>query len=259
MKRILLALFIALFCESSFAQDTNASPETTSTAKSDTPKKEQKRNSFYINGGIGFDYSHIYYSQHQYYQNNINLDHYYQKVKYDGGGFGVAGEITMGLLIKGFIAVHGSFEFLSFGGKYNLGRNKETVKFVNDEIDDIAFLGGAGATLFPFTQSSTNFLQNVFFSTKLSLGLIFTNDPLQDYSDRSLKHSDYFVLGFDLETGKDWQISDRFFIGVALRWQLLGIISGEDSSGDPKEDQPNNSGDHHIVSSLQLMLRFNRK
>ena len=271
MKRILLALFIALFCETSFAQDSenasfenkesDVSSESTSTAKSDNPKKEQKRSSFYINGGIGFDYSHIYYRQHHYNQNNINLDHYYQKVKYDGGGFGVAGEITMGLLIKEFIAVHGSFEFLSFGGKYNLGNNDETVKFVSDEMDDFAFLGGAGATVFPFTQSSTNFLQSVFFSAKFNLGLIFTKDPLSDYSGGikgSLKHSDYFVFGVDLETGKDWQISDRFFIGVGIRWQLLGIVSGDDSAGDP-ETERTYSGDHHFVSSLQLMLRINRK
>lgn len=261
MKRILLALFITLFCETSFAQDSEnasfenkestVSSEITSTAKADNSNKEQKRSSFYVNGGIGFDYSHIYYSQHL----------YNQKVRYDGGGFGVAGEITMGLLIKGFIAVHSSFEYLSFGGKYDLGDNDETVKFVSDEIDDYAILGGAGATVFPFTQSSTNFLQSVFFSAKFNLGLIFTKDPLLEYSagiKGRLKHSDYFVFGVDLETGKDWKISDRFFIGVGIRWQLLGIVSGDDSAGDP-ETERTYSGDHHFVNSLQLMLRLNRK
>jgi hypothetical protein len=257
MIRILLALFLALFCGTSFAQDVDtsfvnqdsrASSEAPSQAKAESPKSTPKRSSFYINGGIGLDYSHIYYSQH----------HYNQKIKYDGGGFGVVSEITMGFLIKGFIAVHGSFEYLSFGGKYDLSHNNETVKFFNDEIDDFAILGGAGVTMFPFTQSSTNFLQSVFFSAKFDLGLIFTSDPLSDDSERSLIHNNYFVFGMDLEAGKDWQISDRFFMGVGLRWQLLGIVSGEDSAGDPKAEQSHNN-DHHLVNSIQLMLRFNRK
>lgn len=235
MKKIFLALFIMMLCETSFAQDS------LSTANFDSPKP--KRNSFYLNTGIGFGYTSIYF------------DHRYDsdKIKYDGSAFGFAGELTMGLLIKGFVAVHGSFEFLSLDGKYDLDKVKKN--YASDEIDDFAFLGGVGATVYPFLSSSKSFFQEVFFSAKFDLGLILINDPFSDYSGRSLKHSDYFVFGVDLETGKDWQISERFFIGVGLKWQLLSIISSNEV-----DDVDSKTPEHkHLVNSIQLMLRFNRK
>ena len=85
----------------------------------------------------------------------------------------------------------------------------------------------------------------------------FGNYDNYDLRNFSQQDKDYFVIGLDLELGKDWKISDRISIGVALRWQFLGIVSGDDTLVD--DDDWANYEHNHMGNSVQLMLRLNRR
>lgn len=246
MKKIIFALLIAFISETAFAQNNESDP-TADPGNS----KQTKRSSFYMNGGVGFDFTYIYYD-HQYFSD---------KIKYNGSGLGVTGELSFGVFIKQIVAVHGSFGYVYYNGKYNLGNTKEKYRYVDDKIDDHVFLGGIGATVYPFSRTSKTFWQSAFVSGKLSLGVILMENPFSDYSDYDrlpvLQEKDHTVLGIELEIGKDWQITDRLYLGLGLKWQLLEIYSNEDRS-----DERLNFDDYHhnhLGNSLQFMLHINRK
>ncbi len=246
MKKIILVLLMLFCCGTALAESTDYY-----TSNSDTLKRTPRRSSFYINGGFGFDFTHISYN-HEYHE---------QKVKYSGNGFGIVGDLSLGCLIKEFIAVYGSFEVVSYDGKYDLKNVKKKYSFIDDEINDIALLGGIGVTGFPFSRAN-NFSQGIFFGGKLLFGAIMMQEPFGNYDNYDLRNfsqqdKDYFVIGLDLELGKDWKISERISIGVALRWQFLGIVSGDDTLVD--DDDWANYEHNHMGNSVQLMLRLNRR
>jgi len=270
MKRTLLALFTAFFCETAFAQDYFANDYGTPASSSqwDTeqtqvqtetqtttfgvPKKTPRRNSFYFNAAIGFDMTNIYYN-HRYYT---------ERVKYDGTGYGYTGELTLGMLIKGLIAVHGSIEYLSIDGKYDIDEEYSKNVCVN-EIDASVMLFGAGVTAYPFSRSSSEFWQGAFISGKLSVGVIVMNDPFDGFVDYygnfygQKSRDSHSVIAFDFEIGKDWQISERAYMGFGIRWQFKSIQSGHDTTDDRYSDRYYHH--QHLGNSLQLMLRINRK
>ena len=269
MKRLIFALFLAVFCATAFAQDYFADENGNNQSQWGTQqsqakpqefgvvKKAPRRNSFYVNAGIGFDMTNIYYN-HRYYD---------ERLKYDGTGFGYTGELTLGMLIKGLIAIHGSFEFVSVDGKYDLDDIDSKYIGLND-IDALVILFGGGVTAFPFSRTQNTFLQGLFVSAKMSIGAILMNNPFDNsgfYYDRNLNYyhagkrtrDSHMVLGIDFEVGKDWQISERTYMGVGVRWQFLGIESGYDSSEDSnRKDYYHHT---HCGNSLQVMLRINRK
>ena len=119
---ILFAMAIFLVSGTAFAQDTVYVIQVVTPAQAealqaqDNPdqsakeKRQKRRSSFYLNGGLGFDYSYIYYD-HRYYD---------EHTQYDGNGAGIAGELSLGFLFKEFIAVHGIFDFSITNGEYDL-------------------------------------------------------------------------------------------------------------------------------------------
>lgn len=246
MKKIIFALLIAFISETAFAQNQESASTTTPKAS-----KQVRKTSFYMNGGVGFDFTHI------------NYDHKYfsDKIKYDGNGFGVAGELSLGVFIKQIVAVHGSFEYVYYNGEYNLDNTKKKYQYVNEKIDDHVFLGGVGATVYPFSRTNKSFWQSAFVSGKLSIGLALMEDPFHEYSDYNripvLKKNDVSLIGIDFEIGKDWQVTDRLYLGLGLKWQFLTIFSGDDmSESDLDFEQYHHS---HMGYSLQLMLHISRK
>ena len=267
MKRILPALITAFFCATAFAQDYFANDNTTSNTStsvwdSDQPqasitefgitKKTPRRNSFYFNAAVGFNMTNIDYD-HRYYS---------EKLEYDGTGYGYAGELTAGMLIKGLIGIHGSFEIATIDGKYDIDDSYKKYAVKND-IDASVFLFGAGVTAFPFSRSSSEFWKDAYISGKLSFGAIIMNDPFDGLVDaygniRSTNYRDsHFVLGLDFEIGKDWPISERTYMGIGIRWQFIEIESGYDSSDSRYNNH--NYEHQHIGNSLHVMLRINRK
>ena len=269
MKRILPALITAFFCATAFAQDYFANDNTDNTTSNtstsvwdgDQPqaqitefgisKQVPRRNSFYFNAAFGFNMTNIDYD-HRYYS---------EKLDYDGTGYGYAGELTLGMLIRGLIGIHGSFEIATVDGKYSIGEQYK--KYVIDNnIDAFVFLFGAGVTAFPFSRTSSDFWKDAYISGKLHFGSIMMNDPFdgivdnRGYIRRNEFRDNHFVIGLDFEIGKDWQISERTYMGIGIRWQFIEIESGYDTS----DSRYNNNYEHqHIGNSLQVMLRINRK
>jgi hypothetical protein len=278
-------LFAIVACGSAFAQDTvyviqvyAPAPDayTQPTAEASVPesatvpaqqqtaqKKEGRRSSFYLNSGIGFDYSYIYYD-HRYYD---------EKTEYDGSAAGCISELTMGVLIREFLAVHGSIEFARFDGEYDLIRHREPQKsgingesssnpafdgndFYDNDIDGTLFLFGPGVTIFPFSRMN-NFMRWTYVDTKLLMGIILLENPLDFYYYSKKRRDDYFAFAWEVEVGKDWKISDRTYIGIGIKWQVLAVGSGDDMAGE--EDYENYYHHNHMMNSLQLLLRFNRK
>lgn len=286
MKAVLhlavFSLFAIIACGSAFAQDTvyviqvytpapdaytqpateARTPETaTAPAQQQAAtqnKKERRRSSFYLNGSMGFDYSYIYYN-HRYYD---------EKTKYDGTAVGFISELTLGVLIRNIIAVHGTFEFARFDGEYDLIYHKEPQKwssvygsssntsYFNEDIDGMLFLGGPGFTAFPFSRRD-NFMRWAYIDAKLLFGIVALREPLDSYYYTSRHRDDYFAVAGEVEVGKDWKVSDRTYIGVGIKWQVLAIASGDDMEGE--EDYEEYYHHNHMMNSVQLLLRFNRK
>ena len=221
-------------------------------------QKERRRSSFYLNGSAGFDYSYIYYN-HRYYD---------EKTKYDGSAVGFISELTLGVLIRNIIAVHGTFEFARFDGEYDLIYHKEPQKwgglstsssnsvYFDEDIDGLLFLGGPGVTVFPFSRRD-NFMQWAYIDAKLLFGIVALREPLDSYYYTSRRRDDYFAVAGEIEVGKDWKVSDRTYIGFGIKWQVLAIASGDDMEGE--EDYENYYHHYHAMNSLQLLLRLNRK
>jgi hypothetical protein len=286
MKAVLhlavLLLFAVVACGSALAQDTvyviqvfapapdaysqpaaeasTPEPATTTTQHENTPKKkkERRRSSFYINGSTGFDYSYIYYN-HRYYD---------ERTKYDGSAVGFVGALTMGVLIRDIIAVHGTFEFARFDGEYDLIYHNDPQKwgglstsrsnsiYFDEDIDGLLFLGGPGFTVFPFSRRD-NFMRWAYIDAKLLFGIVALREPLDSYYYTSRRRDDYFTVAGEVEVGKDWKVSDRTYIGFGIKWQTLGITSGDDMEGE--EDYEEYYHHNHMMNSVQLLLRFNRK
>ena len=266
-------LFAVVACNFAFAQDTvyviqvyAPAPEayTQPVAEADAPiavtqkNKERHRSSFYLNSSIGFDYSYIYYD-HRYYD---------EKTEFDGSAVGFISELTMGILIREFIAIHGTVEFSQFDGDYDLIRHKEPEKWGNDvnysdndyfwnsDIDGDLLLFGPGITIFPFSRKES-VMHGAYIDTKLLMGVLAVKDPLDSYDFIRDKRDDYFAFAWDFEIGKDWPVSERTYIGIGIKWQLLAVGSGDDMAGE--EDYDNYYHHTHMMNSLQLLLRVNRK
>ena len=220
MKKVILVLFIAIFCEATFAQD-NSGP---------------RRSSFYLGADLGANLT------------GVSYDHL------DGTGLGTVAELTMGFLIKGVASLQGSIEIFTIDGEYDMGKNVD--KRINNEIDAAVFLGGIGTTIFPFSRSQNSFLRGTFFGVKGLMGIALLNSPYESmmntYRDEAEStREDALVLGMDLEIGKDWQISERFHMGIG-RWQIIGIVlSDEAEYGDET--------DNSLMNSLQVVFRINRR
>jgi hypothetical protein len=291
MKAVLhLAVFLLLAvaaCSFAFAQDTvyvfqvyapapdaytqpaaenNAPTSTTIIAEKQTnaPKtvpqknKERRRSSFYLNSGIGFDYSYIYYD-HRYYD---------EKTEFDGNAVGFISELTMGMLIREFLAIHGTIEFSRFDGEYDLIHREHSQRwggsyasysnpdYYDEDIDGTLFLFGPGVTFFPFSHRD-NFMRWAYVDAKLLMGIIVLNNSLDSYYYSRSRRDNYFAMAGELEIGKDWKVSDRSYIGIGIKWQVLAIASGDDMEGE--EDYDDYYHHTHVMNSLQLLLRFNRK
>ena len=239
MKRLIFALFLAVFCATAFAQDYFADENGNNQSQWGTQQSQAKPQEFGV----------------------------VKKAPRNGTGFGYTGELTLGMLIKGLIAIHGSFEFVSVDGKYDLDDIDSKYIGLND-IDALVILFGGGVTAFPFSRTQSPFLQGLFVSAKMSFGAILMNDPFDNsgfYYDRNLNYyhagkrtrDSHTVVGIDFEVGKDWQISERTYMGIGVRWQFLGIESGYDTAGDDnRKDYYHHT---HCGNSLQVMLRINRK
>ena len=287
MKGLLFVLLVGLFLGVAQAQDTVfviMAPPPTSTETTTPPptqiqvieiqtasplvgqpvkQKRSRKSSFYLNGGLGPDFSYIYYN-HRYYDS---------KTKYDGTGYGAAGELSLGVLIKELIAVHGTFEFSTISGKYDLdnatrespvrsGRyyqsNSNVSEFYDDDFDAVTVVGGVGFTIFPWLfRKPDSFMGGAFIGGNLLMGIIVLDQP--DYFDvrDNSSSKDYFAFGFDLEIGKDWKISERTSLGVALKWHFIGIGSGDDMAGE--DDYEDYYHHNHQLNAFQLLFRINRK
>ena len=279
-------LFTIVACSSAFAQDTvyviqvyapapdaytqtsvegNAPAPTVVQQQADADqtvpqkKKERRRSSFYMNSATGFDLSYIYYD-HRYYD---------EKTEYDGTAVGFIGELTMGVLIREFVAVHGTMEFARFDGEYDMIHRERPQKwgssygnyysnpdYYDADIDGSLFLFGPGVTFFPFSHKD-NFMRWAYVDAKLLMGIVVLNNSLDSYYYENRRRDDYFAIAGDLEVGKDWKISDRSYIGIGIKWQVLAIASGDDMAGE--EDYDDYYHHTHMMNSLQVMIRFNRK
>ena len=225
MKRIILVLFIALFCEAAFAQDNSA------------PRKS----SFYLNGTVGANLT------------GLNND------GFEGTGLGFAGEVTLGLLIKEAATLQGTLEFYTIDGEFDLPEREKKSSDDIREINSFVFVGGFGTTVFPFARSQNSFMRGTFFGAKALFGIALLSNPhvsLATTYDPD-HYSDRIAMGFSTEIGKDWQIAERFHIGVGIRWQFLGIVTSDDSSNDPSSKVSENSGNY--INSLQVLFRINRR
>jgi hypothetical protein len=216
----------------------------------DEPQKQDpsnvRRSSFYLNGGLGVNFAYFYYNDrtHNYaYDQDI-------KTKFDGFGIGLTGEITLGFLIKELIAIHGTVEFSNINGEYDI--NAEQKKDVDTDIDAMIFGFGPGLTVFPFSRRE-GFLQGTFVSAKLMYELVLLNMPNTHNTDNAKDL--YLGIGFTLEVGKDWHITSKANGGVALRWQIIAIEDNSDDSSDADDDDYHK----HIINSLQLVFRINRR
>ena len=226
-------------------------------------KRPKRRSSFYLNGGLGFDYSYIYYD-HRYYD---------EHTQYDGNGAGIAGELSLGFLFKELIAVHGIFDFSITSGEYDLENGIRERPILNggyyqksgndndafgNDLETTTILGGAGITFFPWLHNKPNsFMGGTFINADLLMGIILLDDPYYfDIRDNS-QSKDWFAFAMNLEIGKDWKVSERTYVGFALKWQILGIASGDDMEGE--EDYENYYHHNHVMNSFQLLFRVNRK
>lgn len=280
---ILFAMAIFLVSGTTFAQDTvyviqvvtpaqaqarqnqldQASQDQCLPEQSAKEKRPKRRSSFYLNGGLGFDYSYIYYD-HRYYD---------EHTQYDGNGAGIAGELSLGFLFKELIAVHGIFDFSITSGEYDLENGIRERPILNggyyqksgndndafgNDLETTTILGGAGITFFPWLHNKPNsFMGGTFINADLLMGIILLDDPYYfDIRDNS-QSKDWFAFAMNLEIGKDWKVSERTYVGFALKWQILGIASGDDMEGE--EDYENYYHHNHVMNSFQLLFRVNRK
>ena len=274
-RTVLFAMAIFLVSGTAFAQDTVYVIQVVTPAQAealqaqDNPdqsakeKRQKRRSSFYLNGGLGFDYSFIYYD-HRYYD---------EHTLYDGTGAGIAGELSLGFLFKELIAVHGIFDFSIASGEYDLENGIRERPVLNggyyqrsgndndafgNDFETTTLMGGAGITFFPWLHNKPNsFMGGTFINADLLMGIILLDDPYYfDIRDNS-QSKDWFALAMNLEIGKDWRVSERTYVGLALKWQILGIASGDDMEGE--EDYENYYHHNHVMNSFQLLFRVNRK
>lgn len=201
-----------------------------------------RRSSFYLNGGLGVNFAYFYY-------NHITHNEYYNQhsqTKYDGSGIGLTAELTLGVIIKELIGIHGTIEFSNINGEYDI--NSEQKNDVDTDIDAMMFAFGPGLTVLPFSRAG-NFLEGTYFSAKLLYAIILLNMPQTNHVDNS---KDSFIgVGASLEIGKDWHLSEKANAGVALKWELIGFSSNDEL--DEKEHYK------HFMNSLQLVVRINRR
>ena len=274
-RTVLFAMAIFLVSDTAFAQDTVYVIQVVTPAQAealqaqDNPdqsakeKRPKRRSSFYLNGGLGFDYSYIYYD-HRYYD---------EHTQYDGNGAGIAGELSLGFLFKELIAVHGIFDFSITNGEYDLENGirerpvpngayyqrsgNDNDAFGND-LETTTILGGAGITFFPWLHSKPDsFMGGTFINADLLMGIILLDDPYY-FDIRDISQSkDWFAFAMNLEIGKDWRVSERTYVGFALKWQILAIASGDDMEGE--EDYEDYYHHNHVMNSFQLLFRVNRK
>lgn len=274
-RTVLFAMAIFLVSDTAFAQDTVYVIQVVTPAQAealqaqDNPdqsakeKRPKRRSSFYLNGGLGFDYSYIYYD-HRYYD---------EHTQYDGNGAGIAGELSLGFLFKELIAVHGIFDFSITNGEYDLenGIRERPVlnggyyqKSGNDndafgnDFETTTIMGGVGITFFPWLHSKPDsFMGGTFINADLLMGIILLDDPYY-FDIRDISQSkDWFAFAMNLEIGKDWRVSERTYVGFALKWQILAIASGDDMEGE--EDYEDYYHHNHVMNSFQLLFRVNRK
>ncbi|MBR3851960.1 MAG: hypothetical protein IKJ76_07990 [Fibrobacter sp.] len=226
-------------------------------------KRPKRRSSFYLNGGLGFDYSYIYYD-HLYYD---------EHTQYDGTGAGIAGELSLGFLFKELIAVHGIFDFSIASGEYDLENGIRERPVLNggyyqrsgndndafgNDFETTTLMGGAGITFFPWLHNKPNsFMGGTFINADLLMGIILLDDPYYFDIHGNSQSKDWFAFAMNLEIGKDWKVSERTYVGLALKWQILGIASGDDMEGE--DDYENYYHHNHVMNSFQLLFRVNRK
>ena len=216
-----------------------ANPQTEQPA---TQKPAKRRSGFYLNGAFGLDYSYLYYN-HRYYND---------KTKYDGSGVGATAELTMGILIREFLGIHGTIEYGSFDGKYEC---HECGSF-DDEMEAGYFVGGAGITVYPFRRPDS-FMAGSFIGAKILMGVIDLTIPDYFSSWKNNNNKDYFAFAFNLELGKDIMVGKRMFLGYGIRYQVLAIGSGDDTAGE--EDYEDYYHHNHMVNSVQLLFHIGRK
>ena len=270
MKGLLFVLLVGLFIGIAQAQDTvfvimapppteveTTTPpptqvqvieiQTTSPQAGQTAKQPAKRRSgFYLNGAFGFDYSYLYYN-HRYYED---------KTKYDGTGVGATAELTMGILIREFIGIHGTVEFGSFNGKYDLNSTTRKNYTFDDDMEAGYVIGGPGITVYPFRRPDS-FMAGTFIGAKLLMGVIDLDIPDYYNAYKNDHDKDYFAVALNLELGKDVKVGDRMFLGFGVRYQLLAIASGDDM--EDEENYEDYYHHNHMVNSIQLLFHIGRK
>ena len=205
-------------------------------------KPARRRSGFYLNGAFGLDYSYLYYN-HRYYDD---------KTKYDGSGVGATAELTMGILIREFLGIHGTVEFGSFDGKYEC----HECGYFDDEMEAGYFVGGAGITVYPFRWPDS-FMAGTFIGAKILMGVIDLTIPDYHSSWKKNNDKDYFAVAFNLELGKDVKVGERMFLGYGIRYQVLAIGSDDDMADE--EDYEDYYHHNHMVNSVQLLFHIGRK
>lgn len=207
MRKILL--FLMLFTAFAAAQEGAVAPN-------DIEPKPLNRSGFYFDLSLGGVLRH-FEAEHPNYPSSDYLGY---------TGKGIHFSTRIGGIIKGVVAIFGNTEFEYTSGK-NTGWDK-------DRRTNTSFLAGigSGVTYFPFYKSTRD-IRNLYIGTAFNvliggggkIGLLGAN--------------------VEFESGFLWNISDRYYTGVAIGGDFYG-------SGDINYD-------HAQGKSIWIAFKFIRK
>lgn len=210
-------------------------------------QSSKKRSSFFFDATLGFQYS--------YYETEVSRDYWESDNSYTSRSIlesnGPLISFKFGSCIREFIAPHGTVE-LSFGTgdfEYKKKENgKTTVKFSQYNVDFVKFFLGVGFTVFPFTDS-TSAMYGSFISSSIGYGLgeVDSHYYYYDFDD------DFASIGFRVELGKVWKMSDRWNFGVSTAFSLDAPITSDD------DDDYNSDDDERNIYSVWVGFKITRK
>lgn len=210
-------------------------------------QSSKKRSSFFFDATLGFQYS--------YYETEVSRDYWESDNSYTSRSIlesnGPLISFKFGSCIREFIAPHGTVE-LSFGTgdfEYKKKENgKTTVKFSQYNVDFVKFFLGVGFTIFPFTDS-TSAMYGSFISSSIGYGLgeVDSHYYYYDFDD------DFVSIGFRVELGKVWKMSDRWNFGVSTAFSLDAPITSDD------DDDYNSDDDERNIYSVWVGFKITRK
>ena len=185
------------------------------TPNAENPRRPKRaRSSFYFSPSLNFVANILKMERDDDY-----YDYYDEESELDALGLGMS--FKLGWNIKNVVALHGTLEFTVAQGDLEYTRKKEGETNESISLGDAEFsrfFFGFGATIFPFTDTSSVF-HGTFFST--SLGYSFGS-----YADWDYYSSDDFYVGFGFkaEVGKVWAVSERWHLGPSAAFSLDGYV-----------------------------------